>query len=104
MKTYAIKIALRGVSPMIWRRLRINGSMSLADFHQVIQIVFGWEDKHLHRFHIYGKNYGIAYAGGLSSSDDAHLVFIDDLLLTREIDLPMSIIFSCLGFMTSRLR
>ena len=78
MKTYAIKIALRGVSPMIWRRLRINGSMSLADFHQVIQIVFGWDDEHLHRFHIYGKDYGIAYAGGLSFSDDAHLVFIDD--------------------------
>lgn len=78
MKTYAIKIALRGVSPMIWRRLRINGSTSLADFHHVIQIVFGWGDEHLHRFHIYGKDYGIAYAGGLSFSDDAHLVFIDD--------------------------
>ena len=78
MKTYAIKIALRGVSPMIWHRLRINGSTSLADFHHVIQIVFGWDDEHLHRFHIYGKDYGIAYAGGLSFSDDAHLVFIDD--------------------------
>ncbi|MDX2504157.1 MAG: hypothetical protein QNL62_06750 [Gammaproteobacteria bacterium] len=34
MKNYSIKIALRGVSPMIWRRLRIPGSTSLADLHR----------------------------------------------------------------------
>ena len=78
MKTYAIKIALRGVSPMIWRRLRIPGHTSLADFHHVIQIIFNWDDEHLHRFHIHGKDYGVAYVGGLSFYDDAHLVFIDD--------------------------
>ena len=75
---YVIKIALRGVSPMIWRRLRIPGHTSLADFHHVIQIVFNWDSEHLHRFHIYGKDYGIAYVGGPSFSDDAHSVFIDD--------------------------
>ncbi len=55
---------------MIWRRLRTPGSMSLADFHHIIQIVFGWDNDHLHRFHIYGKDYGIAYLGGTSFSDD----------------------------------
>lgn len=30
MKTYSIKIALRGISPMIWRRLRLSGNTSLA--------------------------------------------------------------------------
>ncbi|MBK9026058.1 MAG: hypothetical protein IPL69_19420 [Saprospiraceae bacterium] len=39
---------------MIWCRLRIPDRTSLADFHHVIQIVFGWDDEHLHRFHIYG--------------------------------------------------
>lgn len=78
MKMYVIKIALSGMSPMIWRRLRIPGHISLADFHHVIQIVFNWDNEHLHRFHIYGKDYGVAYAGGLSFSDDAHSVFIDD--------------------------
>jgi hypothetical protein len=28
---YSIKIALRGISPMIWRRLRLLGSTSIAD-------------------------------------------------------------------------
>ena len=78
MKNYSVKIALRGVSPMIWRRLRIPGSTSLADFHQIIQIVFGWDDDHLHLFHIYGKDYGICYLGGPAFSDDPYAVLLDD--------------------------
>lgn len=104
MKMYVIKIAFRGVSPMIWRRLRIPGHTSLADFHHLIQIIFNWDNEHLHRFHIYGKDYGVAYVGGLSFSDDAHVVFIDDFLLIWAIDLPTSIISSNPGFMTFGLR
>ena len=78
MKNYSIKIALRDVSPMIWRRLRVSGHTSLANLHHMIQIVFGWEDDYLHLYHIYGKDYGIAYAGGLSFSDDPHTVSLDD--------------------------
>ena len=44
MKTYLIKVALRGISPMIWRRLRIQGNTSLADLHYIIQIAMGWDD------------------------------------------------------------
>ena len=44
LNIYTIKIAMRGVSPMIWRRLRISGSASLAQFHHVIQIAMGWDD------------------------------------------------------------
>ncbi len=75
MNNYSVKIALRGVSPMIWRRLRIPGSTSLAEFHQIIQIVFGWNDDHLHLFHIYGKDYGISYLGGRFNSQRAPLSF-----------------------------
>ena len=34
----------------------------------------GWTDSHLHRFVIYGKDYGIAQIGGISFSDDPRLV------------------------------
>ena len=78
MKTYFIKIALRGVSPMVWRRLRIPGNTSLAKLHHIIQIVYDWDDEHLHQFHIYGKDYGISYVGGLAFADNAHKVFLDD--------------------------
>ncbi|ECP1861055.1 plasmid pRiA4b ORF-3 family protein [Salmonella enterica] len=70
MKVYVIKIAVRGVSPMVWRRLRIAADTSLAALHFIIQIIQGWGDDHLHQFHIYGKDYGITYDGGIGFPDN----------------------------------
>lgn len=78
MKTYLIKMVLRGISPMIWRRFWIFGNTSLASFHQIIQTAYSWDNEYLHRFHIYGKDYGIGYVGGISFSDNAHKVYIDN--------------------------
>ena len=75
---YLIKFALRGVSPMVWRRMKIPGNTSLAKLHDIIQLIFDWDDTHLHQFHIYGKNYGKYYHGGLSCSDSVNKVYIDD--------------------------
>ena len=76
--TYSIKIALRGVSPMIWRRLRVHGPTSLADLHYIIQIAMGWDDDYFHHLHIHGIDYGISRAGGGTFRHDANKVFIDD--------------------------
>lgn len=78
MKVYVIKIAVRGVSPMVWRRLRIAADTSLAALHFIIQIIQGWGDDHLHQFHIYGKDYGITYEGGIGFPDNPFQVVIDD--------------------------
>ena len=48
---------------MVWRRLKIAGDTSLAALHTIIQIAYGWDDEFLHRFHIYGNDYGITRAG-----------------------------------------
>jgi hypothetical protein len=78
MKKYILKIALHGVSPMIWRRLTVPGTTSLATLHKVIQIANAWDNDHLHRFHIYAVDYGISYIGGMSFRDDAHKVYLND--------------------------
>ncbi|MFT5520002.1 MAG: hypothetical protein ACI9IA_000589 [Enterobacterales bacterium] len=62
---------------MIWRRFRIRGNTSLADLHHIIQIAMGWDNEHLHLFHIYAEDYGIAYEGGLSFSHNAKQVFVE---------------------------
>ena len=67
---YQFKVVLRGISPMIWRRLLLRSDHSIADLHYTIQIAMGWSDAHLHRFHIHGKDYGVAHEGGLTFSDD----------------------------------
>ena len=64
MKLYSIKVALRGISPLIWRCLRLAGTTSLADLHLIIQIAVGWDDDYLHHFHIHGVDYGVSKPGG----------------------------------------
>ncbi len=63
---------------MVWRRLRIAADTSLAALHFIFQIVQGWGDDHLHQFHIYGKDYGISYEGGIGFVDNPFRVVIDD--------------------------
>ncbi|MGJ0579711.1 plasmid pRiA4b ORF-3 family protein [Xenorhabdus bovienii] len=70
MPVYTVKAAIRDVSPMIWRRFRIQSDMSLGAFHFLLQFAFGWDNDYLHTFHIYGKDYGISYEGGLSFYND----------------------------------
>ena len=52
---YQFKVVLRGISPMIWRRLLLRNDHSIADLHYTIQIAMGWSDSHLHRFHIHRR-------------------------------------------------
>ncbi len=47
---YQIKITLQGSKPPIWRRILISDAIKLDEFHEVIQIVMGWENYHLHQF------------------------------------------------------
>jgi hypothetical protein len=44
MKFYIMKISIRGISPMIWRRLFVPGVASIAMLHDSIQIINGWDD------------------------------------------------------------
>ena len=63
---------------MVWRRVKIPGTASLATLHYIIQSLFGWHDDHLHQFHIYGKDYGIYYDGGVTFSDNPSKVYLDN--------------------------
>jgi hypothetical protein len=60
------KITLSGTEPAIWRRLRLDSSMSLNDLHCAIQGAFGWEHSHLHMFTV-SKNE--QYSSNESSCD-----------------------------------
>ncbi|WP_245956914.1 plasmid pRiA4b ORF-3 family protein [Edaphovirga cremea] len=61
---------------MVWRRPRIAADTSLAALHFIFQIVQGWGDDH--QFHIYGKDYGISYDGGIGFVDNPFRIVIDD--------------------------
>lgn len=50
LKVYQLKVSLRGISPLIWRRLLVASSTTIAHLHAIFQVAMGWEDVHLHRF------------------------------------------------------
>jgi len=54
---FEFKITLRRIKPKIWRRFAVPGDYTLADLHEVIQIVMGWLGGHLHQFIINEKFY-----------------------------------------------
>ena len=57
MPGYQLKVSLLYSEPLIWRRLQVSGSMTLAKLHDVIQLCMGWTDSHLHQFMISNNFY-----------------------------------------------
>lgn len=47
---YQVKVTLAGSKPPIWRTILIPSTITLEDFHTVLQIGMGWTDSHLHQF------------------------------------------------------
>src|SRR5438445_1955844 len=54
-----IRIELRDINPVIWRRVEVPLTTSLKGLHDVIQAVMPFENYHLFRFDVGDKRYGI---------------------------------------------
>jgi hypothetical protein len=61
--SYQLKISLVFSDPLIWRRLRVPGSMTLAGLHRTIQACMNWSDSETHQFLVgkifYSPGFGI---------------------------------------------
>ena len=55
---YQLKVTLNDSTPPIWRRIIVPENTSLYDLHEILQIVMGWQNYHLHMFKIAGQIYG----------------------------------------------
>ena len=56
-RLYQFKITLKGIRPLIWRRIQVRDS-TLDKFHERIQTAMGWTNSHLHHFQINETLYG----------------------------------------------
>jgi Plasmid pRiA4b ORF-3-like protein len=80
---YQLRTVLRGISPLIWRRLLVRSDSTVAQLHQALQVAFGWDDEHLNRFEIRGREYAVFRDGGGMIGIDARGVRLDGLKLRR---------------------
>jgi hypothetical protein len=53
-----ICVTLLDVDPAIWRRIEVPANCTLERLHDVLQIILGWADYHLHHFQIGSLMYG----------------------------------------------
>lgn len=54
-----LKIELVGTTPLVWRRITLDGRSSFAALHHVIQAAMGWHDAHLHQFRLNDRYIGV---------------------------------------------
>jgi hypothetical protein len=55
---YQIKVTLDDTHPPVWRRIQVPSNTTLLKLHDILQVVMGWDDYHLHMFTIEGSIYG----------------------------------------------
>jgi len=78
VEIYQLRIWIRKISPQIWRRLLVRSDSTISELHEMLQIVFGWSDEHLHQFLIRGKPYGMGRIGGIIFDDNPRQVQLRD--------------------------
>ncbi len=67
---FILRLALRQIKPVIWRKVAAHPSTPLDALHQIIQALFLWDNMHLHEFSSQGRVYRSA-ADVEESQDDS---------------------------------
>jgi hypothetical protein len=78
-----LKVSLTGSRPPIWRRVRLLVTATLADLHDAIQVLFGWDGDHLHVFRAGKKQYSDPFMN-LEGTADEGAVRVRDVLTSGE--------------------
>lgn len=48
--SYLLHISITFSDPLIWRRVQVPGTFTLAQFHDIIQLSMGWSNSYVHQF------------------------------------------------------
>jgi hypothetical protein len=80
---YQLRIVLREISPLTWRRLLVRSDTTLAHLHAILQIAFDWNDEHLQDFHVHGKDYSSSGADTCQVQLSAFRLHRGERLVTR---------------------
>ncbi|MCO6439346.1 MAG: plasmid pRiA4b ORF-3 family protein [Phycisphaerae bacterium] len=83
-RAYVIKITLVGTKPSIWRRFCVPGEISLDRLHDIIQIVMGWQETHLHCFEIEGRRYAEELEDAGDDGEQEAKIRLSDLIVTEK--------------------
>ncbi len=77
---YRLRASVVGSEPEIWRLLEVSPGLRLPQVHEVLQLAFGWQQRHLHAFeHSDGSRYldRGSIDEGLEGMDEQHFTLGD---------------------------
>jgi hypothetical protein len=58
---FQLRLTLEDVTPTVWRRLLVPGSVRLDKLHLIFQAAMGWDGYHLHCFEIGEARFGMHF-------------------------------------------
>jgi len=85
VKIYRLDVELEGIEPRIWRQLLVPATITLPALHDLLQLVMGWTNSHLHSFEI-GER-----AFSAKGTDLEELQMLDERKYTLEAALGESV-------------
>ena len=78
-KIITLHVQIDDIKPPVWRRIVVDGDITLRLLHHVLQAAFGWTDSHLHEFTIDGTSYQML-------DNENALEFLDEMSDTPILD------------------
>lgn len=81
---FRLHVSLLEVEPLVWRRILVPGSARLSTLHIILQAAMGWENSHLHAFHIGAARYGTCFDDHPSEEIDERKVSVAQALKGHE--------------------
>jgi hypothetical protein len=85
VKVYQLKVTLKDIRPPIWRRIQVKNNTPLNKLHDILQVVMGWDDYHLHQFTVQGRFYGVPDPEFLSDIEDEKKIKLKDIVTGERI-------------------
>ncbi len=86
-KKLHFKITLVESKPSIWRAFQVTDDYRFDRFHQVIQIVMGWQNSHLHEFQLKDRQIGMvddSFIGQFPNLEDETKIYLRDIDLQEK--------------------
>ncbi|QJW47929.1 plasmid pRiA4b ORF-3 family protein [bacterium BFN5] len=56
---YQVKVTLKHLEPIVWRRLLVPADLNLEKFHLILQVALGWQNAQLFKFIVNKRHYGL---------------------------------------------
>lgn len=79
-KFFQLRVNLKDAPLPIWRRLLVNGDITLDQLHEILQLSMGWSGYHIHHFHFGNTIYGDLVDAKNKKIKDQSSIKLSDIL------------------------